>query len=79
MLQDAEKSFPTDGPYPAGNFCTVLYDETLRIKISVELLDYRLTNPKVVELTGPSGKPFWGGFTTITQHPCDDERPIPVP
>ena len=71
MLQDAEKSFPTDptdGPYPAGNFRTVLYDQTLRIKISVELLDYRLTNPKVVELR-PSGEPFWEGFATITQHP----------
>jgi len=69
MLQDAQKSFPTDGPYPAGNFRTVLYNESVRIKISVELLDYRLTNPKVVEVTGPSGEPFWIGFTTITQHP----------
>ena len=69
MLRIAEEGFPRDGPYPAGDFRSVLYNESVRISIAVELWDYGQMNPKVVNITGPSGAPFWRGFTTITQHP----------
>jgi hypothetical protein len=69
MLRIAEEGFPKDGPYPAGDFRSVLYNESVRISIAVELWDYGQMNPKVVNITGPSGAPFWRGFTTITQHP----------
>ena len=68
MLRAHEKAFPRVGPDPAGNFCKALYNGWVRIKIAVELWDYKQTNPKVVKLPEPSGEePFWRGCDTITQ------------
>ena len=68
MLRAYEKAFPRVGPDPAGNFCKALYNGWVRIKIAVELWDYKQTNPKVVKLPEPSGEePFWRGCDTITQ------------
>ncbi len=69
MLHRAEKDFPRDGAYPAGDFRTVLYNESVRISITAELWDYGQMYPKAIQVTGPSGAPFWRGFTTITQNP----------
>ncbi len=67
-----EKAFPRVGRYPAGNFCKALYEESVRIKIAVELWDYKQTNPNVVKLPELSGgeEAFWRGFETITQGLC---------
>jgi hypothetical protein len=72
MLRKYEKAFPRVGRYPAGNFCKALYEESVRIKIAVELWDYKQTNPNVVKLPELSGgeEAFWRGFETITQGLC---------
>jgi hypothetical protein len=69
MLRRAEENFPRDGEYPAGDFRAVLYNESVRVRISAELWDYGRTNPNFVAVTGASDPPFWRGFTTITQSP----------
>ena len=69
MLRDAENGFPKDGQYPAGDFRTVLYDESIRIKITAELWNYGAKAPTLVNVTPTPDPPFWRGFTTITQNP----------
>jgi hypothetical protein len=68
-LRTAEEGFPKVGRYPAGDFRTVLYNESVRARITAELWDYGRTKPKIIIVTGNSDPPFWRGFTTITQNP----------
>ncbi len=69
MLRTAENGFPKDGQYPAGDFRTVLYNESIRIIITAELWNYGEKAPMLVNVTPTPDPPFWRGFTTITQNP----------
>jgi len=69
MLHAAENGFPKDGQYPAEDFRSVLYNESIRIRITAELWNYGEKAPTLVNVTPAPDPSFWRGFTTITQNP----------
>jgi hypothetical protein len=66
-LRESAEDFDKDTRYPLGDFNTVLYNESVRIHITAELLDYGHKFLKPVTVSETPDPPFWKGFTTITQ------------
>jgi len=70
LLRQAETDFPKRGPYPAGAFRTVLYNESVCIALTAEVWNYGESTPTTLYVTLPkTDTPFWRGFTAITQSP----------
>jgi hypothetical protein len=70
LLRRAEADFPKQGPYPAGNFRSVLYNESVCLELAAEVWNYGKKDPTTLDVTPPkTGTPFWRGFTAITQSP----------
>jgi hypothetical protein len=70
LLRRAEADFPKQGPYPAGCFRTVLYNESVCIGLTAEVWNYGQKAPTTLDVTLPkTDTPFWRGFTAITQSP----------
>jgi hypothetical protein len=78
LLREAAWRFPKEGPYPAGCFWTVLYDESICIGLTAEVWNYKKKAPTTLDVTPPkTDTPFWRGFTTITQSTWFSDDPSP--